>query len=434
MPLSPTGQRASSSSSHPPSRLARTRLAWALLISLAASLIAPAAAQSSGQSITLSYSDENNEPIGTQQTIQFITCTPLVVSAEDPTLTTFTAVATSDDHAYLNLYQDGNCQILMGGTVGHWNTVEEPRTAGAVSIRWEGSSSSAVPGFFDPNGFPHGMAVQTRVPTADNPMFVMDPSKGVIVVALVALVLVIGMAIGAYQVYKAAQYKPPPKPPKEPKLGVVGTKKVKKKQAYYKKPTKDGGQALLNSSSPTPDGNSRSSVMSQHQHQPMQERTKNERLGVPVSPVTPVSPTSTHSYGNSIGTGSSAFNNHPNNNNNNNNNNNVLPYSVPGNNNNFNNRRNDVLIDIQDTAPPTFNSNSNFRPLWQGNAPGGSHGGTSTAVDLIQFGHDGGASQNTYRPGPSAPQPPGRSGEVFVPMHQLGQRPPPSQRMGGRSP
>ncbi|KAK3828515.1 MAG: hypothetical protein J3Q66DRAFT_322850 [Benniella sp.] len=425
MPLSPTGQRASSSS-HPPSRLAKTRLAWALLlISLVASLISPAAAQTSGQNITLSYSNESQEPIG-QQTIDYITCVPLVVSVTDSFLT-FTAVQSSDDFAYLNLYQDGNCQILLGGVVGHWNTVEETRTAGALAVRWEGSSSSAVPGSFNPDGFPHGMAVQTRVPTADNPMFVMDPSKGAIVVALVALVLVIGIAIGAYQVYKAAQYKPPPKPPKEPKLGVVGTKKVKKKQAYYKKPTKEGGQSLLNSSSsPTPDGTSRSSVMSQHQHQPMQERTKNERLAVPISPTS-----TTHSHGNSIGSGSSStMNNHPNNH--------ALPYSVPGNNNNnLNNRRNDVLIDIQDT-PSTFNSNFRGGQHWQGNAPGGgSHGGSSTAVDLIQFGHDGGASQNIYRPGPSSSsgQPPGRSGEVFVPMHQLGQRPPPpSQRMGGRSP
>jgi hypothetical protein len=424
-------------------------LAWVLLlISLVASLITPAAAQDS-TSITLSFTDENQEPFGEPQTIPSRTCTLFTaVSVDDPTLT-FTAAQSSDDHAYLNLYQDGICQQLLGGVVGHWSKLDINATAGAVAIRYEGSSPTSEPGFFDSNGFPQGLVVQTIVPDADNPnptpdpVFIMDPAKGVIVVALVALVLVIGMAIGAYQVYKAAQYKPPPKPPKEPKLGVVGTKKVKKKQAYYKKPTKDG-QSLLNSSSPTPDGASRSSVMSQHQHQPMQERTKNERLSVPISPTSP-----THSHGNNLGNnlgaGSSTMNNYPNNginnnnyNNNNYNNNNALPYSVPGNN-NLNNRRNDVLIDIQDTSSSTYNSN--FRGPWQGNAPGGggSHGGTSTAVDLVQFGHDGGASQNSYRPGPSSysspPQPPGRYGEVLVPMHQMGQRPPPpSQRMGGRAP
>lgn len=266
------------------------------------------------------------------------------------------------------------------------------------------------------------MAVQTQVPggvnedgTAGNnnnnssARWVMDPAKGKIVVALVALVLIIGVAIGFYQVYLAAQYKPPPKPVKEPKIGLVGGKKVKKKQAYYKKggpippPAGKELQSLLESS---PQGTNRSSMNSQQQQlQPMQERTRNDLLPVPAS--------------------SSSFTSPTNNNNNNNN----------------GSRRNDVLIDIQDSSQ---GFSSTFRgPLWQqGGAGGSSGGGGFQGPDLIQFGHEGGGSgapaQNPYRTGPSySSQPTGRSGEVLVPMHQLSHRPSPSQsptRMNGRSP
>ncbi|KAF9944647.1 hypothetical protein BGZ70_004459, partial [Mortierella alpina] len=96
------------------------------------------------------------------------------------------------------------------------------------------------PGTLNPGAFPPAMAVQSQIPgTEGAEVWVMDPAKGKIVVGLVASVMAIGVAIGIVQVYRAAQYVPPPKKYKPVSTGVVGIKKVKKKDAYFKKPVRD---------------------------------------------------------------------------------------------------------------------------------------------------------------------------------------------------
>ncbi|KAG9320376.1 hypothetical protein KVV02_005595 [Mortierella alpina] len=148
----------------------------------------------------------------------------------------YASVTASDPQSALNLYSDPHCQVLASSAVGQW--MNEGAVANIVAMRWEGTAPASMPpGTLSPNAFPPAMAVQTKVPEIEE--WVMDPSKGKIVVGLVAAVMVIGVAIGAVQVYRAAQYVPPPKKYKAVSTGVVGIKKVKKKDAYFKKPVRD---------------------------------------------------------------------------------------------------------------------------------------------------------------------------------------------------
>ncbi|KAG0324806.1 hypothetical protein BGZ99_001422 [Dissophora globulifera] len=107
------------------------------------------------------------------------------------------------------------------------------------------------------------MAIQTKAPSAHDgsgDRFVMDPAKGRIVVGLVSAVLAIGVIIGVCQVYSAAQYVPPPPKPKPKKaVGKVGGKKIKKKDAYFKKPVRDERSSMLLGSESGVGGNDRSS-------------------------------------------------------------------------------------------------------------------------------------------------------------------------------
>ncbi|KAG0047518.1 hypothetical protein BGZ83_007440 [Gryganskiella cystojenkinii] len=138
----------------------------------------------------------------------------------------------NDTRAALNIYAYRYCQTPMGSTVGSW--ANTGNLANVVSIRWEGTApSTRESGSFSDTPFPSNMAVQTKMPSADD--WVMDPEKGKLLVALVSAVLAIGVFIGVYQVYQAAQYVAPPKKEKKPKTG-LNVRKVKKQDAYFKKP------------------------------------------------------------------------------------------------------------------------------------------------------------------------------------------------------
>ncbi|KAF9945239.1 hypothetical protein BGZ65_010990, partial [Modicella reniformis] len=234
-------------------------MVWAFFLSyLAASslLINPVAAQVA--ETTLTYFDGVGAPLG-EQSITLTTCTAITFTTGDPSIV-YTSVAASDQHAALNLYQDDFCQVLISSATGKWNNSDP--VLNMKGIRWEGTAPATdEPGTLSPTAYPPGMAVQTKVPIPDDDIvFVMDPEKGKIVVSLVSVVLAIGVLIGVYQVYKAAQYKPPPKAVKTPKLGVLGGKKIKKNQAYYKKPTKDDQSLLIISSQDTAQARSTTAV------------------------------------------------------------------------------------------------------------------------------------------------------------------------------
>ncbi|KAG0207734.1 hypothetical protein BGX28_001067 [Mortierella sp. GBA30] len=156
-----------------------------------------------------------------------------------PTQISYVSVSVSEPQAALNLYTDKYCQLLASAAVGLWNNTA--LTANITSLRWEGTApASMTPGTLSPNQFPPGVKAQpkTKGPKIED-KWVMDPSKGRIVVGLVAAVMAVGVAIGVYQVYKAAQYVPPPKKYSAVSAGAVGVRKVKRQDAYFKKPVRE---------------------------------------------------------------------------------------------------------------------------------------------------------------------------------------------------
>ncbi|KAG0358897.1 hypothetical protein BGZ54_010240 [Gamsiella multidivaricata] len=168
----------------------------------------------------------------------------------------------------MNLYIDPYCQVLASSAVGMWNNTTP--VANVAGIRWEGTAPSTdPPGTLRRTGFPPGTAEQAPVSTHHSSgkadQFVMDPSKGKVVVALVSVVLVVGIVIGLCLVYRAAQYVPPPKEYSAAPLSgaLLGEKKVKRKQAYYKKPSKEDQTLLANESMVENRGRSRLSVQQQ---------------------------------------------------------------------------------------------------------------------------------------------------------------------------
>ncbi|KAF8934272.1 hypothetical protein EDD21DRAFT_416191 [Dissophora ornata] len=226
----------------------------ALVILSALSLLTPAvSAAEPANSITISFLDESGAVIGEPQIIPYAQCRDIDPSLLQSTDGLYASVVASELHAALNLYSSQSCQVPAGSAVGQW-----PNTGtvtNMTSIRWEGiAPADMVPGTLSPDSFPPQMAVQTQVPDpdADPVTWEMDPSKGRVVVGFVAGVLVIGVLIGIYQVYLAAQYVPPPKKPKKP-TG-LNTKKIKKKDAYFKKPVHGDQQAFqrLYNDSPEP--------------------------------------------------------------------------------------------------------------------------------------------------------------------------------------
>ncbi|KAF9578283.1 hypothetical protein BGW38_006006 [Lunasporangiospora selenospora] len=213
------------------------------------------------ETIALSLLGQDGSVIGTPQVIERAICSMIDISSV-PEGTVYASVSAAVKQSGFNLYSDGACQLFAKTAVGQWSQAAVP---GVLRVRWEGPSSATV-GTLGDVPFPPNMAGQTLVPEAKI-VWKLDPSKGKTVVGLVAAVLVIGIAIGVYQVYRVAQYKPPPKQPKKPKLG-TNVKKIKKKDAYYKKPVRADQQAFqrLHNESPEP------SMSSLRSTQPMGQR------------------------------------------------------------------------------------------------------------------------------------------------------------------
>ncbi|KAG0007960.1 F-actin-capping protein [Entomortierella chlamydospora] len=205
-------------------------------------------------SISLSFLDEDGAVIGQPQTISYASCAILEVSQLVSNDGVYATARTSDLRSALNLYKDSTCQILVGSTVGEWANVAP--VANMVAIRWEGTADSTLTtGVIRPDGFPKGMSEQTKVDnssTSSETQLILDPSKGKLLVGLVAAVLVVGVIIGAYQVYQASLYEAPPKEKKEKKPNGLNTKKIKKKDAYFKKPIRNDQQAFQRLESPAP--------------------------------------------------------------------------------------------------------------------------------------------------------------------------------------
>ncbi|KAF9955026.1 High affinity Ca2+/Mn2+ P-type ATPase-like protein, partial [Modicella reniformis] len=179
--------------------------------------------------ISLSFKNESGIEVGQPLVVPFASCVPFTVEVP------YASVTASDNYAALNLYQDTYCQVLSSSSVGQWSNVDP--VLGMLAVRWEGTApSSRAPGSLSPEAFP-------KIDT-DEIVWVIDPSRGRIVVALVSGLLAIGVMIGAYHVYKAAQFKPPPKKPKKQKQsgGGLNIKKIKKKDAYFKKPVRNDQQ------------------------------------------------------------------------------------------------------------------------------------------------------------------------------------------------
>ncbi|KAF9352599.1 F-actin-capping protein [Mortierella sp. AD094] len=204
------------------------------------------------KSISLSFLDEEGAVIGLPQTISHATCTPLdqtqLVDAEG----IYASVTTTDLRSALNLYRDTSCQILVGSTVGQWANIAP--VANMAAIRWEGTAySNLTTGVVRPDEFPREMSEQTKVTPPPEVQWVMDPSKGKLLVGLVAGVLAIGVIVGIYQVYQASLYEAPPKKEKKDKKPKgLNTKKIKKKDAYFKKPARDDQQTFQRLDSPAP--------------------------------------------------------------------------------------------------------------------------------------------------------------------------------------
>ncbi|KAF9194879.1 hypothetical protein BGZ51_007099 [Haplosporangium sp. Z 767] len=223
---------------------AESLLARSFTLALALSCLLPSIILAqTAQTITLTFRNEVGEPIGVPLTIPLTTCTLLDTSSLASTGGLYSSVTASDPQAALNLYSADYCSVLSSSVVGQWNNVAPVENM--IGIRWEGSAPSSLPpGTLRPEAFPPGLAVQTPVPNPAE-QWVMDPAKGRVVVAVIAVVMVIGVALGIYEVYKAAKFVPPPKPYKPIPMGMVGAKKVKKKGAYYRKPVNRDSQSTM---------------------------------------------------------------------------------------------------------------------------------------------------------------------------------------------
>ncbi|KAF9173601.1 hypothetical protein BGX21_002675 [Mortierella sp. AD011] len=380
MRFSPT----SSPPTHPSSRSPSRKLkALTLLLSFVATLSLVSAQK---QSISLTFQDDNGDAIDDPLAIPLSECITFNATTLLPdTGGSYASVVANDIQAALNLYNGPYCQILQTGTVGMWNNTDT--MTGISSVRWEGSSTNP-PGTLNPTGFPlinPPKSNETDSDTGDdgtetnnnnnNVTFTMDPSKGRVLVGLVSAILAIGIIVGVYQVYEAAQYIPPPKKSKKTVGeggGIVGAKKVKKGQAYYKKPPKeDFGAGIGGSASAVENNRSNSMLLAPTS---MQERPRHDRSSF-ASVASATVPT-------------------------------FVPRIPPRPTSNFT-PNDSVLINIlQDPVPSSNNNNT-----W--------------ASDLIQFGND-------TPPNNTTPSTSGRAGEVLVPMHLLDGRQSPTRRTPGR--
>ncbi|CAO3573383.1 unnamed protein product [Mortierella alpina] len=327
------------------------------LLALMSLNVPTVSAQAAGAGLTLNLLNEAGEAIGQPQTIPKGSCTAINIVEG----TSFASASTSDLRSALNLYQDRFCQIVIGSTTGQW--ANSGTGANITSIRWEGTApATATTGEVTTSGWPPNMAIQTQVA---GDVWVMDPSKGIIVVALVAVVMLIGVLIGVYKVYKAAQFVPPPKKQKKP-TG-LNTKKIKKKDAYFKKPVRDDQQSFqrLHDESPEPFAT---------RHQPMTERSRDSQYSEAATTF--------------VDWNNSNNNTHSNQNQRSNNTGRGGQYNSDS-----------LSIDMRDTSHQARPSVSPF------------HNGSST-LDLINFDQDS-SSHRSH----SGYNDRGRGGEVLVPMH-----------------
>ncbi|KAF9366233.1 hypothetical protein BGX34_004922 [Mortierella sp. NVP85] len=235
------------------SKLISFSSAAALAVAALAALAPAVAAQEQpANAISLSFLDETGAAAGDTLNVPFAECITIPLEGSN-----YATVTSTFEKAALNLYQDLQCQTLASSAVGGWPNADEVFNMG--SVRWEGEApASRPPGSLSPTAFPKEMKVQKPRDPNHPSNWVMDPSKGRIVVGLVAIVLVVGVLIGAIQVYRASQYKPPPKKPKQ-STGVVGNKKVKKKDAYFKKPVQKDMHTFQRLHDETPQRSARNS-------------------------------------------------------------------------------------------------------------------------------------------------------------------------------
>ncbi|KAG0026937.1 hypothetical protein BGZ81_005993 [Podila clonocystis] len=234
-------------------------LAWAMtaLLILSPSLTLSVSAQDTPTNITLTFYNDAGEPIeAATLSIPRALC---VNFNPDLLVDGYASVVASEPQAALNLYPSPHCPFLTKSTVGFWNNTDA--VLNTLSVRYEGLAPNTAPGTLTDTAFPPNMYVQPRIPDPEdsgkgaNPAdWVLDPEKGKIVVIVVAAVLGIGVSIGLYAVYQAAQYKAPPKKKKEKKFKGLQTKKVKKKDAYYQKPVKEANTTAPLLSNMTPPG------------------------------------------------------------------------------------------------------------------------------------------------------------------------------------
>jgi hypothetical protein len=297
MPLQPPNKKTPRSSSRP-SYFHQLHNFIAILISClflfsSNTIFVNAQATTNGTAtISISYLDTSGTPLADSQpqSIPQSACTLLnTFASSSTTLATTTTpddtpsndstptqsipyafVSASDQHAALNLYTDAYCQVMVSATVGFWNTnTTTPSLIGIKAVRWEGTApSSMTPGTLNPVAFPPNMITQPLAPVEEDGTpkkkhdhhkhqeFVVDPARGRAVVGLVSAVLLVGIVIGVREVYKAAQYVPPAR--SRPGsvssgnsrrgfgggydfdvgvIGTVGARRVKKKDAYFRKST-----------------------------------------------------------------------------------------------------------------------------------------------------------------------------------------------------
>ncbi|KAF9131122.1 hypothetical protein BGW39_002206 [Mortierella sp. 14UC] len=343
------------------------------------SLIPTAVMAQTAPTLTFSFFDGSGAQIGESFPVPKGKCTPLVL--DSVASTNYTTIKSDDDHSALNLYKQMSCDFVERSAVGYWSNADP--VSDIIAVRWEGTApADRLPGSIGETSFPKDMTNQTLNPVEDDgsakksDTFVMDPAKGRAVVGIIAGILVIGVAIGIYQVYVAAQYKPPPKKPKKPKTG-LNIKKIKKKDAYYKKPAHTEDQATfqrLQTESPEPytGAGGRQPALS------MTERSRDSQFSEAATFV---------DWNNQSHQRTSPLN------------------SSRLNGKGYQDGSDSVSIDMRDT-PGSNNNNNNRSPFVNSYSP-----------DLMQFDNSGGRGYGQQQN--QNPSFRGRGGEVLVPMDTL---------------
>ncbi|KAF9431776.1 hypothetical protein BGZ76_011718 [Entomortierella beljakovae] len=229
-----------------------SKISLFIALGLASLSIASAQAPAANSTVSITFQDDAGVPIGDPQSIVYAKCTPLnLLAFNQETGEGYTTAQAIDPNAALNLYSDPYCQRLEFGTVGTWNSTSAG-TAILYAVQWVGPAPATdPPGTFNPIGYQLPAVVTPPTTATPRDPFAMNPERGRILVGIVTSVLAIGVIVGIYQVYQAAQYVAPPKKPKKKKDEnkikgpYVGAKKVKKTEAFYKKPAKEGDYTAI---------------------------------------------------------------------------------------------------------------------------------------------------------------------------------------------